>query len=427
MEPKEGLLHDDLYEEETRQVQRLALWAFLLNLGLAGMKAGLAFYSGSLAVTATAVDSGTDTVASIAVYSGLRLSMRRSPRFPLGLYKIENLISILIAIFIFITGYEILRHALKTPARAPVISIWVIVFLAAGVLATFLFGRYAILIGRRTESPTLVAEGQHRQSDFLSSFPVLASVILEYFQVPASLWGFTVDRLAAVLVLVFIVRTGWQLLSGGMRVLLDASMDSREMDRIRSIFESHPLVVRLRSLVGRNAGRFRFVQANVELRTGDLQKGHRASEEIEAEIHRQIPRVVRVNIHFEPGRSSVLRVAAPLADEEGRLNERYGEAPFFGVVSFHRESGQATELRILENPHRQGGKGKGIQVAQWLVKNKVDEVLLKEDIRGKGPGYVLADAGVRVEVVPGEVGDMDAVIERKKLQLSSKADPRRDL
>jgi cation diffusion facilitator family transporter len=427
MEPKEGLLHADPYEEETRQVQRLALWALLLNLGLAAMKAGLAFYSGSLAVTATAIDSGTDTVASIAVYSGLRLSMRKSPQFPLGLYKIENLISILIAIFIFITGYEILRHALKTPARPPVISIWVIVFLAMGVLGTFLFGRYALRIGRRTESPTLLAEGQHRQTDFLSSIPVLASAILDYLQVPVHLGGVTVDRLAAVLVLVFIVRTGWQLLAGGMRVLLDASMDYRELHQIRSIFESHPLVVQVRSLVGRNAGRFRFVQANVELRTEDLQKGHRASEEIEAEIHRQIPRVVKVAIQYEPRRSSVLRVAIPLADEEGRLNERYGEAPFFGVVSFRREGNQMMERRILENPYWRGGKGKGIQVAQWLVKNKIDEVILKEDIRGKGPGYVLADAGVRVEVVPGEVGDMGAVIERKKLHLFPDEDPREDM
>jgi predicted Fe-Mo cluster-binding NifX family protein len=120
-------------------------------------------------------------------------------------------------------------------------------------------------------------------------------------------------------------------------------------------------------------------------------------------------------------------VAIPLADEEGRLNERYGEAPFFGVVSFRREGNQIMERRILENPYWRGGKGKGIQVAQWLVKNKIDEVILKEDIRGKGPGYVLADAGVRVEMVPGEVGDMGAVIERKKLHLFPDEDPREDM
>ncbi|MBP1740795.1 MAG: Co/Zn/Cd cation transporter [Deltaproteobacteria bacterium] len=47
-------------DRETRLIGRLALYAFLLNVGLAVMKAFLAVYSSSLAVTAGAIDSGTD-------------------------------------------------------------------------------------------------------------------------------------------------------------------------------------------------------------------------------------------------------------------------------------------------------------------------------------------------------------------------------
>jgi divalent metal cation (Fe/Co/Zn/Cd) transporter len=88
--------------EETRQIQRVALYAFLLNFGLAGLKAALAYLSGSLAVVASAVDSATDSVASLAVLCGLKLSTRKSHTFPYGLYKIENVISVIVAIFIFL-------------------------------------------------------------------------------------------------------------------------------------------------------------------------------------------------------------------------------------------------------------------------------------------------------------------------------------
>ena len=68
-------------DQETRLIGRLALYAFLLNLGLAAMKGILAFYSSSLAVTAGAIDSGTDAVASLILYGGLKLSTHKTLPF----------------------------------------------------------------------------------------------------------------------------------------------------------------------------------------------------------------------------------------------------------------------------------------------------------------------------------------------------------
>jgi len=61
-------------------------------------------FSGSLAITTGAVDSISDSIASLAVYGGVKLSVRKTRKFPLGLYKIENLISVISALFIFFCG-----------------------------------------------------------------------------------------------------------------------------------------------------------------------------------------------------------------------------------------------------------------------------------------------------------------------------------
>jgi len=50
--------------------------------------------------------------------------------------------------------------------------------------------------------------------------------------------------------------------------------------------------------------------------------------------------------------------------------------------------------QVLENPHRQADVAKGIRVAEWLVGQNVDQVLMKEDLSRKGPGYVMANAGI---------------------------------
>jgi divalent metal cation (Fe/Co/Zn/Cd) transporter len=52
-------------EGETRQIQRVALYAFLLNFFLALLKGALGLFSGSLAVIAGAVDSTSDSFGSL--------------------------------------------------------------------------------------------------------------------------------------------------------------------------------------------------------------------------------------------------------------------------------------------------------------------------------------------------------------------------
>ena len=206
--------------DETKQIHRIAAYAFLLNLVLAIMKALLAFSSGSLAITASAIDSGTDAVASLVIYGGVKLSTKKTRSFPMGLYKLENVASVVIALFIFIAGYEIIREILSPVGSLPRISLSYIVLLFAGTVATLLFGQYAISTGRKTESPTLIAEGRHRQVDVLSSIVVLISVSLSYFDFHLKIFGVTIDQIGAALILIFIARAGWELLSDGMRVLL---------------------------------------------------------------------------------------------------------------------------------------------------------------------------------------------------------------
>lgn len=64
----------------------------------------------------------TDLLAAVIVLLGLKLSGRRSRRFPYGLYKLENLVAAILAILIFVTAYEIARDALLTPPRPLVVS-----------------------------------------------------------------------------------------------------------------------------------------------------------------------------------------------------------------------------------------------------------------------------------------------------------------
>ncbi|MEA3415011.1 MAG: cation diffusion facilitator family transporter [Thermodesulfobacteriota bacterium] len=383
---------------EAKQIEQIALYALLINFVLTGIKGVLAYFSGSLAVAASAIDSATDSVASLTILGGLKLSTRKSPAFPYGLYKIENVISVIMAMFIFFAGYEIVRNILSPGAEPPIITLGIIGWLSAGILITFLFGQYAIAAGKRTKSPTLIAEGRHRQVDVLSSLVVLLAVGLHYFGLNIDFFGITIDHIAAGLVLIFIGYAGWEILSDGMRVLLDASLDLETLDQIRKIIESQPMVTEVRRLAGRNAGRYRFLETEVVLRTGDLKKAHEVSQHIEADIRKQMSLVDRVVIHYEPQVHEHLRIAVPLADSMEQVSAHFGEAPYFAVVLLRLADGNIERQEVVTNPHTKVPKAKGIRVAEWLVEHKVDVVAVKEDLHKKGPAYVFADAGIELQV-----------------------------
>ena len=385
--------------DETMEVQRVALYAFVINLALSAVKAALASSSGSLTVTASAIDSATDCLASLLLYLGLRLSSLKSPSFPLGLYKIENVASVVVGLSIFFAGYEIARHALTAASQPPEISVSVVVFFVAATLIIFFFGQYALRVGNRTGSPTLVAEGRHRQEDVLSSGVALVSVVMSYAGLRIELWGFSLDQMAAALVVLFVVHAGWGLLADGMRVLLDASIDFETLGRVEAIIRKEPAVTQIHSLVGRNAGRFRFLQAAISLRTDDLRRAHMISKSIERRIRSKVPNVERVLIHYEPEPRPRILVAVPLADRSGAVSSHFGESPYFAFVSIRASDSQVEHQEILPNPHREMATAKGIRVAEWLVEQQVDELVVTEEIRHKGPGYVLSNAGIVVHTV----------------------------
>lgn len=370
----------------SRAVARVALGGVVVNIALAVLTVTMAALSSSFTLTAMAVDCGVDVVAALVLWLGVRLADRSTPRFPFGLYKIENLIQVGIAVLIFIASYEIALRAFGTRREATEIDAWVIGGVAATIIATWTYGWFAASRGRRYSSPALVADGKHRQTDVLSSLVALAAVVSTFV-------GFDVDRIAAVAILVFAAYAGWGLLVDGMKVLLDASVDAATLTHIEELLRAEPLVQHIDGLAVRSAGRYLFLEATLHVRTDDLARAHAASEHLEKEIRAALPSIERVNFHLEPRRRDTLRIAAPLASPDGKISGEFGEAPYFGLAEVRTGDGRAVRRDVLANPHLGAETQKGILVAEWLVAQGVDVLATQHDVK-KGPSYVLREAGV---------------------------------
>jgi len=298
-------------------------------------------------------------------------------------------------LLIFFAGYEIVKEALLAPAGEVLTEWWVLVGVGLTVVIPFLFSRYELRVGKTTNSPSLVADARHFQTDVLSSAIVFMSV-------GANALGFAVDRIGALLIVPFIAKSGWDLMVDGMKVLLDASLDVETLAQVRAIIESYPGVAQVRSVVGRNSGRYRFLQADIEVRTSDLEKAHRLSEQLEEVVRAEVANVERVMIHYQPQVKTSFVYGVPLQEANGRVSGHLGKAPYFALVELRAQDGALLRQEILANPHRELEKQKGLEVAKMLVGKGIDIILVKESLEGKGPAYVFAEAGVQTRLTQAE-------------------------
>jgi len=248
---------------------------------------------------------------------------------------------------------------------------------------------------RAAHSPALIADAKEYRVHVLTTGLVFSALLAQWV-------AFPLDRVVALIIVAAIVKTGWDVLYDAVRVLLDASLDSETMEQIREIVRADPAVGEVEWLTGRNAGRSRFVEAGLTLRIGDLARAHVATRRIEAAVRKAVPRIERILIHAEPAAATHVRYAVPLHDPMGKISQHFGEAPYFALVSVRRDGGKVQEQRVLANPHHQEPKKKGLRVAEWLMAHKVDIVLLRGSLHGKGPAYVLGDAGVEWRQIDAE-------------------------
>jgi len=390
--------------DESRILIRVALYSFLVNSGLVIIKLILSFSTGSLSLAADAVHSFIDILGSGALILGLILSQRKSSSFPYGMYKVENLVAVIISLLLFGTAYGIVYQALFSASEIHEFSAWVLVLVAILILVPFLFGRYEIRMGTQFNSPGLIADGKNFTADVLASAVVFFGLLGQYIQLP-------VDRIAAIIVAILIVRAGWGILVSGMRVLLDASIDNKTLDSIRRTILNDPAVVEVETISGRNSGRYVFVETDIILRVPDLERAHHISQRIEREVLRAVPSVDRIIIHYEPQRHGTkIRYALPLADHEGAISSQFGEAPYFAIVDIDQVSRKAERTEVVANPHQDARKGKGIMVANFLTTFKPDIVVTRENLSGKGPGYVFTDGGIKT--IQTDAEDLRTFIQR---------------
>ena len=219
-----------LQEERNRVIIRTSLIGIAANLFLAAFKAVTGLISHSIAVVLDAVNNLSDALSSVITIIGTKLASRKpDAKHPLGHGRIEYLSAMVVAAFVLYAGITSLVESVRNILHpdVPDYSPAALVIIASAVAVKLLLGRYVKKTGERVNSGSLVASGSDALFDaILSASVLLSAVIFLLFHVSLEAW-------VGVLISVFIIRSGMEMLSDTVDEILGKRLDRDYLESIR--------------------------------------------------------------------------------------------------------------------------------------------------------------------------------------------------
>ncbi len=382
---------------------------------LAILKGIVGFYSGSIALIADAVHTSLDIFTSLAVWVGLKLSLRDTvEKFPYGYYKAENLIALFVSVVILLSGVELVREAISSIKYPTVIeyqglALGTAVFSAITIYALF---RYKLKVGRQIDSQALVADAMHSYTDVFSSLVVVVAVAGSMLDMP---W---LDSVGVLVISLMIFRLGFGIAKTAALTLMDAWLDEDSIAGIRQAVGGINGVNIVEDIRLRRSGLVVFGEISVEIEgEADLKRVEMLSEEIKGVVKKEIGNLEHLAVNAKPGKMAVVKVAIPVASigrggaeaEDGlrsKLSHHLGKAPYYIFIEL--EDDTVKNWEILENPAADLERKKGVKTAEFLKEHGVNVVVVR-DI-GEGPFHSLHDDFVKILQIPDGVDDVEGVV-----------------
>lgn len=157
----------------------------ILNLLLFVLKYYAGIASASLALIADAWHTLSDSLTSLVVILGIKLSSKKPDKeHPFGHGRWEQISALIIAILLALIGVEFMKDAIAKLRGHEAADFGWLAYLAtvASIVLKEGLARYAFYIARKTGNAAVKADGWHHRSDALSSLMVLAGLFLSpYF------------------------------------------------------------------------------------------------------------------------------------------------------------------------------------------------------------------------------------------------------
>lgn len=252
--------------------------------------------TGSIALTADAWHTLSDSLSSIIVIVAVKLSSKKpDTENPFGHGRWEQIAALFIAFLLGIIAFDFLKDSLtqfKNQESTEFGTIAIVVTIISIVVKEAL-AQYAFHIGRKTENVSIKADGWHHRTDALSSVVVLVGILFA-----KQFWW--VDSVLGAIISIMLFYATYQIAKEAVNKLLGEKPGSELIEKIKDSLQQYDLEnMQLHHFHIHNYVGHQELTFHIKLRNDlSIEEGHRIATDIENIIEEKFGIVS--TIHVEP-------------------------------------------------------------------------------------------------------------------------------
>ena len=288
-----------------KKAARVTRVGFFTNLLLSTAKIIAGVVGRSSAMIADGIHSLSDFITDFIVIIFIKISAKHEDNdHPYGHGKFETFATMLISFALFIVAigifysgsvkiYEVLNgRVIERPTYLALIMA------AVSIVVKEILYWYTIIVGRKIESPAVIANGWHHRSDAFSSIGTLIGISGAMFL--GERWRI-LDPITSVIVGIFIIGVAYKLARPSIQELLEMSLPEEIEHSIEQKIQATPGVITFHHLRTRKNGNTFIIDMHIKVDpASSIVEAHDIATHVENRIKATFGRRTRVNIHIEP-------------------------------------------------------------------------------------------------------------------------------
>lgn len=274
-----------------------SITGIVLNLILAGSKYAAGVISGSISITADAINNLSDAGSSIVSFFGVKISAKPADKdHPYGHGRVEYISAFIVSFFVLFMGVELFKDSVgkiinPEPVKFSFLSLAILIF---SIICKLWLGIFNKTLGKKINSAPMMAVMKDSFSDCLATGVAAVSIIISAFS------DINIDGYLGVIVSVFIFVAGFGILKETLGDILGRAPEEEFVDEITEKIMSYPHICGVHDMIIHDYGpscRFASVHAEVPSNE-DIMELHDIIDGIERDIYNEYGMLT--SIHMDP-------------------------------------------------------------------------------------------------------------------------------
>lgn len=267
------------------------------NILLAILKYVAGMLSGSISVTADAINNLSDAGASIISLVGVKLSAKPADKgHPYGHGRVEYISALAVAFLVLLMGIELFKSSVNkiinpVPVKFSIVSLCILIF---SIFAKLWLGFFNKKLGKKINSAPMMAVMKDCFSDCLATSVAAIAIIVSAFS------DINIDGYLGIIVACFIFIAGFNILKETMADLLGKPAEKEFVDEITNKILSYDKIVGVHDMIIHDYGPGRkFASAHAEVPSNEnIMEIHDVIDLIERDILNEFGMII--SIHMDP-------------------------------------------------------------------------------------------------------------------------------